>query len=81
MTTAYVPVIPAFMSEGLCAQTDPEAFFPEKGKSGRDAKAVCQLCPVRVECLVYALDHDERYGVWGGTNPRQRDAMRGRRRH
>ena len=57
---------------GLCAQTDPELFFPEKGGSTRAAKAVCAGCPVRAECLEYALAHDERFGVWGGTSERER---------
>ena len=39
----------------LCAQTDPEAFFPEKGGSTREAKRVCMACEVRAECLEYAL--------------------------
>jgi len=47
----------------LCAQADPEAFFPEKGGSARDAKKVCFACEVRAECLGYALEHDERFGI------------------
>ena len=39
----------AWQAEALCAQTDPEAFFPEKGGSTRDAKRVCGVCPVRDE--------------------------------
>jgi WhiB family redox-sensing transcriptional regulator len=57
---------------GLCAQTDPEAYFPEKGMSTGAAKQVCQVCPVRSECLEYALDHNERFGVWGGLSERER---------
>ena len=57
---------------GLCAQTDPELFFPEKGGSTRAAKRVCAGCPVRAQCLEHALAHDERYGVWGGTSERER---------
>jgi WhiB family redox-sensing transcriptional regulator len=56
----------------LCAQTDPEVFFPEKGGSVREAKAVCAGCPVRTPCLEYALAHDERFGVWGGLSERER---------
>lgn len=41
----------AWQTDALCAQTDPEAFFPEKGGSTRDAKRVCESCPVREECL------------------------------
>ena len=61
---------------GLCGQTDPELFFPEKGGSVRAAKAVCAGCPVHAECLEYALAHDERYGVWGGTSERERRRLK-----
>ena len=44
----------AWQERGLCAQTDPEAFFPEKGGSTREAKRVCLTCDVRLECLEYA---------------------------
>ena len=60
----------------LCAQTDPELFFPEKGGSTREAKAVCARCPARAECLEYALAHDERFGVWGGTSERERRRLK-----
>jgi WhiB family redox-sensing transcriptional regulator len=65
-----------FMADGLCAQTDPEAFFPEKGGSVRDAKAICRRCPVIAACLDYALASDERFGVWGGMSERERHALR-----
>ena len=58
--------------QALCAQTDPEAFFPEKGESPRAAKKVCQACPVRAQCLQFALDHNQRYGIWGGLSARER---------
>jgi WhiB family redox-sensing transcriptional regulator len=58
--------------DAICAQTDPEAFFPEKGGSTREAKRVCRGCEVRSECLEFALDHEERYGIWGGMSERER---------
>ena len=61
-----------WQDRALCAQTDPEAFFPEKGGSTREAKRVCLTCDVREECLTYALDHDERFGIWGGLSERER---------
>jgi predicted Fe-S protein YdhL (DUF1289 family) len=64
----------------VCAQTDPDAFFPEKGQSTREAKRVCAGCEVRSECLQYALDNDERFGVWGGLSERERRAWRRVRR-
>lgn len=60
----------------LCAQTDPEAFFPEKGGSTREAKKTCLGCQVRSECLEYALAHDERYGIWGGLSERERRRLK-----
>jgi len=60
----------------LCAQTDPEVFFPEKGGSVREAKAVCAGCPVRAQCLEHALAHDERFGVWGGLSERERRRLK-----
>ena len=44
-----------WQERALCAQTDPEAFFPEKGGSTREAKRICLGCEVRSECLEYAL--------------------------
>jgi WhiB family redox-sensing transcriptional regulator len=58
--------------DALCAQIDPEMFFPEKGGSTAEAKAVCARCDVRQQCLDYALDNGERFGIWGGLSERQR---------
>ena len=65
-----------WQERGLCAQTDPEAFFPEKGGSTREAKKVCLTCDVRQECLEYALAHDERFGIWGGLSERERRRLK-----
>lgn len=65
-----------WQERALCAQTDPEAFFPEKGGSTREAKLVCMRCDVRGECLDYALQHDERFGIWGGLSERERRKLR-----
>jgi WhiB family redox-sensing transcriptional regulator len=62
----------AWQQDGLCRQTDAEVFFPEKGQSTRSAKAVCARCPVQAECLEWALEHDERFGIWGGLSERER---------
>jgi WhiB family redox-sensing transcriptional regulator len=68
-----------WQAAALCAQTDPEAFFPEKGGSNRDAKAVCAACDVRNQCLEYALEHDERFGIWGGLSELQRRRLKNQR--
>lgn len=65
-----------WQSEALCAQTDPEAFFPEKGGSTRDAKRICESCDVRAQCLEYALANDERFGIWGGLSERERRRLK-----
>lgn len=65
-----------WQGRALCAQTDPEAFFPEKGGSTREAKRVCLACEVRVECLEYALANDERFGIWGGLSERERRRLK-----
>jgi len=64
--------VPPWFERALCAQTDPEAFFPEKGGSTREAKSVCTRCTVAAECLDWALDHNERFGIWGGLSERER---------
>ena len=68
----------AWQTDSLCAQTDPEAFFPEKGGSTRDAKKICTSCEVRNQCLEYALENDERFGIWGGLSERERRKLRKR---
>ena len=68
----------SWQERSLCAQTDPEAFFPEKGGSTREAKRVCLSCDVRQECLEYALAHDERFGIWGGLSERERRRLKRR---
>lgn len=67
--------VPEWVGQSLCAQVDPELFYPEKGGSTREAKKVCMACTVRAECLTYALDHKERFGIWGSLSERERRAM------
>lgn len=62
--------------EALCAETDPEAFYPDKGGTTRPAKAMCARCGVQAECLAYALANDERFGIWGGLSERERRHLR-----
>jgi WhiB family transcriptional regulator, redox-sensing transcriptional regulator len=65
-----------WQERALCAQTDPEAFFPEKGGSTREAKRICLGCEVKDVCLDYALAHDERFGIWGGLSERERRRLK-----
>ena len=69
--------------EAACRGLDPELFFSsddivnrqERLEREAEAKAVCTRCTVRKDCLSYALDAGERYGIWGGLNPQERRAL------
>ena len=62
-----------------CLGVDPDLFFPERGASTKEAKAVCQGCEVRVDCLEYALANGEKFGIWGGLSERERRRIRRQR--
>ena len=68
----------SWQEQALCAETDPEAFFPEKGGSTREAKKICTGCEVKAQCLEYALANDERFGIWGGLSERERRRVKKR---
>jgi WhiB family redox-sensing transcriptional regulator len=88
MTRTHLSVVPdlidlpltpeddLWQEKALCAQTDPEAFFPEKGGSTREAKRICLGCDVKDACLEYALANDERFGIWGGLSERERRRLK-----
>lgn len=66
-----------------CVRADPDLFFPNSpgGLSFSQitrAKVVCAACPVRRECLEFAIDHDRGDGIWGGTTPKERNSVRRR---
>jgi WhiB family transcriptional regulator, redox-sensing transcriptional regulator len=63
----------------LCAEVDPDLHFPERGAPTRPAKTVCAACEVRAECLEYALEHGEAFGVWGGLSEHERRRLRSER--
>ena len=64
--------------QAACAEVDPALWFPEKGESTKAPKMICQGCPVRAECLDYALEHEAaaRWGVWGGLTWEERRVLR-----
>lgn len=66
--------------QALCAQADPDAWFPERGESARAAKRICVECPVARECLESALANSEQYGIWGGLSEHERRALTRERR-
>jgi WhiB family redox-sensing transcriptional regulator len=76
-----VPMSPerAWQDEANCLGVDPDLFFPERGASTREAKEVCRGCVVRAECLEYALDNGEKFGIWGGLSERERRRLRRQR--
>lgn len=65
-----------WQTKARCTEVDPEIFFPERGGSSRAARAVCADCEVRLECLEYALNNKEQFGIWGGTSERERRRLR-----
>jgi hypothetical protein len=67
----------AALASGSCTQADPEAFFPEQGQPGREARRVCRSCPVRAECLEITLRQPiPPYGLWAGLNPKELRPLR-----
>ncbi len=77
----------SWQDRGRCRDLDPDLFFPpvesesSEQRQAREsaAKAVCSACPVRAECLSWALAHRERLGVWGGLTERERQVVAGNR--
>ena len=67
---------PGWRDLALCAQVDPELWFPEKGQPSRAAKLICSWCEVQAECLTFAMRANEEFGVWGGLAPGERRALR-----
>jgi WhiB family redox-sensing transcriptional regulator len=78
------PLLPVeiqpWYEQAACRGTNADCFFPEKGGSTRAAKRICQTCQVTAECLDYALDNDERFGIWGGLSERERRRLKRRHR-
>lgn len=62
---------------GLCAHHPvPDLWFPGRGESTAEAKAICRVCPVRAECLEHAVRNGEKFGIWGGRSERERRRLR-----
>lgn len=70
-----------WMTDAFCTQVDPEPFFPEKGGSTRQAKSICAQCTVTDQCLDFAMQNDERFGIWGGLSERERRKLGKQRTH
>lgn len=70
-----MPKLPEWIADAPCSQADPELFFPDAHESRAIvalAKQVCAACPVRQECLEWALDRGEKFGIYGGLTSTQR---------
>jgi len=61
-----------WQAHAACLNTGPDLMFPEKGDRSPAPKRICGYCPARRECLEYALENDERHGIWGGLTLRER---------
>jgi WhiB family redox-sensing transcriptional regulator len=61
--------------EALCREADPEIFFPESGGTATQARKVCDRCPVRAECLEFALERREIHGIYAGLTTAERNAI------
>lgn len=59
-------------ASGRCASTDPDLFFAVGAKEHREAKTICRGCPVRAQCLSYAMEAPIDHGIWGGLTERER---------
>lgn len=71
-----------WMQDALCAQVGGDLHFPQKAEHAKaaDAKRICAACPVREQCLAFALRTGERHGIWGGLTTHERRAIAGNRR-
>ncbi len=70
---------PAWNNFANCLGVDSDLFFPERGASTKEAKEVCRGCVVREDCLEYALQNGEKFGIWGGMSERERRRIRRQR--
>jgi WhiB family redox-sensing transcriptional regulator len=68
-----------WQDDANCLGVDPDLFFPERGASTREAKEVCRGCVVREQCLEFALQNGEKFGIWGGLSERERRRIRRQR--
>lgn len=77
---------PSWRLSGACADLAADSFYPEGGQrqvrlAYDRAREICMQCPMIERCLEYALEHEERHGMWGGATPAEREEMlRARRR-
>lgn len=72
----------AWMEDAACAQIGPGLFYVGEKAQAREydaARSVCNTCTVQAECLEFALEVDDRHGMWGGLSPQEREKVRKQR--
>lgn len=80
ITTRYIKLLQEIHKHGgVPCEKLPDLFFPEdlettelQSAATKAAKALCHSCPIINECFEYALETDQRHGIWGGTSPDER---------
>ena len=73
---SVTPNRPAWMRRAACAGVEVDVFFPGPRASGEQARRLCATCPVRAECLAFAVDDRTTVGIWGGTDENERRRLR-----
>lgn len=70
----------SWMERARCRDVKPEVFFPSDGLGVLVAQRYCAQCPVKAQCLDYALENRIQHGVWGGESERARRRIGRKRR-
>ena len=65
----------SWQAQGACRGGDPELFFPPTDEEAAVAKSYCASCSVRLTCLAFAIERNERFGVWGGLTEKERGRL------
>jgi WhiB family redox-sensing transcriptional regulator len=66
----------SWFERARCRGASNSVFYPQRGVPSASALAMCRSCEVRVECLEYALENDEEFGIWGGLSERERRKLK-----
>lgn len=68
----------SWQDDANCRGLDAEIFFTARDESTSEAKEICHECDVQAECLAFAINNGERFGIWGGLSERERRRIRRR---
>ena len=76
-----------WQEDAACRESENLIFFgPDAGESELErqsreahAKAICERCPVIDPCLEFAMETNQKYGIWGGLNEKERASLKRRR--